>query len=101
MDDHAFTARTEAVDSTPAASFFVGCSVGPLLGPFRTRKAGATCFAYAVFRKSWKSRSFEETSLRSLSTTSSSDAGSKVSGHDEIGETVKGLLRRVGVDRSH
>src|SRR5271157_1788739 len=45
MDDHAFTARTEAVDSTPAASFFVGCSVAPLLGPFRTRKAGATCLA--------------------------------------------------------
>src|SRR5208282_2535576 len=45
MDDHAFTARTEAVDSTPAASFFVGCSVAPLLGPFRTRKAGATSLA--------------------------------------------------------
>jgi hypothetical protein len=40
MDDHAFTARTEAVDSTPAASFFVGCSVAPLLGPFRTRNVG-------------------------------------------------------------
>src|SRR5208282_1505411 len=61
MDDHAFTARTEAVDSTPAARFFVGCSVAPLLGPFRTRKAGATCLACAVFRKSWKSRSFEKT----------------------------------------
>jgi hypothetical protein len=59
MDDHAFTARTEAVDSTPAVSFFDGCSVAPLLGPFRTRKAGATCLACAVFRKSWKSRSFE------------------------------------------
>src|SRR5271157_5036096 len=45
MGNHAFTARTEAVDSTPAASFFVGCSVAPLLGPFRTRKAGATCLA--------------------------------------------------------
>jgi hypothetical protein len=57
MDDHAFTARTEAADSTPAASLFAGCSVAPLLGPLRTRKAGATCVAGGVLRKSRKSRS--------------------------------------------
>src|SRR5579871_3349012 len=33
MHDHAFTARTEAVDSTPATSFFSDCSTAPLLGP--------------------------------------------------------------------
>src|ERR1700686_4575597 len=53
MDDHAFTVRKEAVDSTPVASFFVGCSVAPLLGPFRSRKAGATCFAWAKRPAQW------------------------------------------------
>ena len=38
--DHAFTARTEGVDSTPATSFFAGSSAAPLLGPLRTRKVG-------------------------------------------------------------
>jgi len=30
MRDHAFTARTEAADSTPATSFFAGCSAAPI-----------------------------------------------------------------------
>jgi hypothetical protein len=31
---HAFTARTEAVDSTPATSFLAGFLAAPLAGPF-------------------------------------------------------------------
>ena len=58
---HAFTARTEAVDSTPATSFLAGFSAAPLAGPLRTRNIGAICLACGVFRKSWKSRSFEKT----------------------------------------
>src|ERR1039457_163571 len=62
--DHAFTTRTEAVDSTPDPSFFGGCSAccfASLVGPLRTRNVGATSLACGVFRKSWKSRSFEKT----------------------------------------
>jgi hypothetical protein len=40
MQDHAFTVRTEAVDSTPATSFLESCSAAPLAGPLRTRNAG-------------------------------------------------------------
>ncbi len=50
--DHAFTARTEGVDSTPATTFFPGCSDAPLVTAFRTRKVEATCFACGVFRNS-------------------------------------------------
>jgi len=50
--DHAFTARTEGVDSTPATTFFPGCSDVPLVTAFRTRKVEATCFACGVFRNS-------------------------------------------------
>src|SRR5215469_1683806 len=72
--DHALTTRTEDVDSTPAATFFPGCSGAPLLPTFRTRRVDATCFACGVFRNSWKSRSFEKTWFSALSTTSSADA---------------------------
>jgi hypothetical protein len=50
--DHAFTARTEGVDSTPATTFFPGCSDAPLVTAFRTRKVEATCFACGVLRNS-------------------------------------------------
>ena len=50
--DHAFTARTEGVDSTPLTTFFPGCSDAPLVTAFRTRKVEATCFACGVFRNS-------------------------------------------------
>jgi len=50
--DHAFTARTEGVDSTPLTTFFPGCSDVPLVTAFRTRKVEATCFACGVFRNS-------------------------------------------------
>src|ERR1700677_667833 len=60
MLHHASAVLTEGVDSTPATSFFAGCSAAPLLGALRTPKAGATCLACAVFRKSWKSRSLCE-----------------------------------------
>ena len=52
IHDHAFTARTEGVDSTPATTFFPGCSDAPLVTAFRTRKVDATCFACGVFRNS-------------------------------------------------
>ena len=50
--NHAFTARTEGVDSTPPTTFFPGCSEAPLVTAFRTRKVEATCFACGVFRNS-------------------------------------------------
>jgi len=50
--NHAFTARTEGVDSTPLATFFPGCSEAPLVTAFRTRKVEATCFACGVFKNS-------------------------------------------------
>ncbi len=50
--NHAFTARTEGVDSTPATTFVPGCSDAPLFPTFRTRKVEATCFACGVFRNS-------------------------------------------------
>src|ERR1700694_5033030 len=41
MQDHTFNTRTEAVDSTPAVSFFAGGSTASLLGPFRVHRAEA------------------------------------------------------------
>jgi hypothetical protein len=41
MQDHAFTARTEAVDSTPAPSFFAGCSASPSHRAFTDAQRGS------------------------------------------------------------
>ena len=50
--NHAFTARTGGVDSTPATIFFTGCSDAPMVAAFRMRKVEATCFDCGVFRNS-------------------------------------------------
>ena len=50
--NHAFTTRTEGVDSTPVTTFFPSCSDAPLITAFRTRKVEATCFDCGVFRNS-------------------------------------------------
>jgi len=51
MRDHAFDTRTEAVDSTPATSFFAGCSAASLpslLGPLRIR---LDLYGYVMWRR--------------------------------------------------
>jgi hypothetical protein len=50
--NHAFTARKEGADCTPATTLFPGCSDAPMATAFRTRKVEATCFACGVFRNS-------------------------------------------------